>query len=151
LAESGSDRRERNPGPPVQGAEKENSRLLTGRRDGDLVILRFRGYLSRRAGRELVGLARQLMNGGGRELLIDLEGCDLVNHEGIAELFALEELIGNSSGSISFHRMSATVETVFRIMGLDRFALLESSGFGEESKGKGSGNRPHDVVRSSSW
>jgi anti-anti-sigma regulatory factor len=140
LAESGSDRRERNPGPLVQGAEKENSRLLTGSRDGDLVILRFRGYLSRRAGRELVGLARQLMNGGGRELLIDLEGCDLVNHEGILELFALEELIGNNSGSLSFHRMSSTVGTVFRIMGLDRIALLESPGSCGESNERGFGN-----------
>jgi anti-anti-sigma regulatory factor len=151
LAESGNDHRGRNPGPPVHGTETEDSRLLTGSRDGDLVIVRFRGYLSQRAGRKLVVLARRLINGGARDLRIDLEGCDLVNHEGVVELFALEDLIGNSSGSLSFHRMSSTVETVFRIMGLDRFAHLETANSGEGTDPKSPGAGGQEIVRSPLW
>jgi anti-anti-sigma factor len=87
---------------------------------GDLAVIRTRGYLNRRVGRQIALLARRLLERGRRRLLLNLEEAPLVNHDGVAELFELTESLGKLDGRLSICGVTPTVEKVFHITGLDR-------------------------------
>ena len=107
------------PGSRDLDAESHDSPGLESARHGDLVVMRAPRYLNRQAGHEIGTLVHALMRDGDRRFLLDLEGSDLANHQGIAEIVDLQKVVEDRGGALSFSGMSSTVEKIFGILGLN--------------------------------
>lgn len=120
-------------------------RALTWALRGDLVVIRTRGYLNRRLGRDVSRLVAQILGGGRRDFVVDLEGCELVNHAGLAELFALQDRVRRDRGTLRLRGGTPTVRKILRILGyrespsspaIRQAAILSTIGSGSSTQAK---------------
>jgi anti-anti-sigma factor len=99
----------------------ETLKLVVDRRDG-LAVIYTEGYINNQGGEEIAGAAHELIHGGYKVLLLNLEGTKIVNSIGISILIEIIEKMLEIDGRLAFCCLTPTIEKTFHIMGLAQYA-----------------------------
>lgn len=85
-------------------------------------VIHTEGYLNGPRGEELAEVAKELINKGNINLVINLENTRLINSIGISILIEIIELLEERGGALNFCGLTPTNERTFRMMGLAQHA-----------------------------
>jgi anti-anti-sigma factor len=101
----------------------EALKLTIDRRDSLAVILT-EGYINNQGGEEIARAAYELLDGGCRQLVLDLTGTKIINSIGISILIEIIEKMIEVDGKLAFCALTPTIEKTFHIMGLAQYAAI---------------------------
>jgi anti-anti-sigma factor len=101
----------------------EALKLTIDRRDG-LAVIYTEGYINNQGGEEIARAAYDLIDGGYRQLLLNLTGTKIINSIGISILIEIIEKMLEVEGRLSFCALTPTIEKTFHIMGLAQYASI---------------------------
>jgi anti-anti-sigma factor len=99
----------------------ESLKLQVDRRDG-LAVIYTEGYINNQGGEEIASAAHELIQGGYKVLLLNLQGTKIVNSIGISILIEIIEKMLEIDGRLAFCCLTPTIEKTFHIMGLAQYA-----------------------------
>ena len=99
----------------------ESLKLRVDRRDG-LAVVYTEGYINNQGGEEIARVAYELIDGGIKHLLLNLQGTKIVNSIGISILIEIIEKTLEIEGRLAFCCLTPTIEKTFHIMGLAQYA-----------------------------
>lgn len=99
----------------------ESLKLRVDRRDGFAVVYT-EGYINNQGGEEIARVAYELIDGGTKNLLLNLQGTKIVNSIGISILIEIIEKTLEIEGRLAFCCLTPTIEKTFHIMGLAQYA-----------------------------
>ena len=111
----------------IQSLSKEVSTLLNKfdiqiREGQKHAVIETAGYLNDALGEKLSEKARELIQNGHTQLVINLEKTTLINSIGISILIEIIEALEEREGTLNFCGLSATQERTFRMMALAKYA-----------------------------
>lgn len=101
----------------------ERLKVTIESRDG-YVVLYTEGYINNQGGEEIARIAGELLDGGQRRLLLNLQGTRIVNSIGISILIEILERLLDLGGTLAFCSLTPTIQKTFHIMGLTQFAKI---------------------------
>jgi anti-anti-sigma factor len=90
-------------------------------------ILYTRGYINNVGGEEIANRAYELMDGGAKNLLLNLRETKIVNSIGISILIEIIEKMIDKGGTIAFCCLTPVIHKTFQIMGLANYAKIFDS------------------------
>ena len=102
----------------------ETFELKVARQDGRLAVLEVAGYINNEAGEAIAQQSRQLLQGGHRTLLLDLQATRIINSIGISLLLEVLEKVIEIKGTLAFCSLSPSIGKTFHIMGLAQYARI---------------------------
>ncbi len=82
------------------------------------------GYINNEGGQAIADAATELIEGGCRTLLIDLEGTRIINSIGVSILLEIMEKLLDDKGQLAFCNLTPTISKTFEIMGLVQYATV---------------------------
>jgi anti-anti-sigma factor len=82
------------------------------------------GYINNEGGQAIADAATELIDGGCRTLLIDLEGTRIINSIGVSILLEIMERLLEDKGQLAFCNLTPTISKTFEIMGLVQYATI---------------------------
>jgi len=82
------------------------------------------GYINNEGGQAIADAATELIEGGCRSLLIDLEGTRIINSIGVSILLEIMEKLLEDNGQLAFCNLTPTISKTFEIMGLVQYAEI---------------------------
>jgi len=82
------------------------------------------GYINNEGGQAIADAASELIEGGNRTLLIDLEGTRIINSIGVSILLEIMEKLLEDKGRLAFCNLTPTISKTFEIMGLVQYATV---------------------------
>ncbi len=85
-------------------------------------VIETAGYLNDALGEKLSEKARELIQNGHTQLVINLEKTTLINSIGISILIEIIEALEEREGTLNFCGLSATQERTFKMMALAKYA-----------------------------
>jgi anti-anti-sigma factor len=103
----------------------ETLKVTLDRRDG-LAVVYTEGYINNQGGEEIARVAYELIDGGVKILLLNLQGTKIVNSIGISILIEIIEKMIEIDGKLAFCNLTPTIEKTFHIMGLAQYAGVYS-------------------------
>ena len=92
------------------------------RAEHEYAVLETAGYLNDALGEQLSKKARELIEKGYTQLVINLDKTALINSIGISILIEIIEVLGKQDGTLNFCGLSATQERTFRMMAIAKYA-----------------------------
>lgn len=92
------------------------------REDGKHAVIETAGYLNDALGEQLAEKAKELIQNGYIQLVINLEKTTLINSIGISILIEIIEALHEREGALNFCGLSSTQERTFRMMALAKYA-----------------------------
>ncbi len=92
------------------------------RAEHEYAVLETAGYLNDALGEQLSKRARELIEKGYTQLVINLDKTALINSIGISILIEIIEALGEQDGTLNFCGLSATQERTFRMMAIAKYA-----------------------------
>ena len=87
-------------------------------------IIAAAGYINNEGGQAIADAATELIEGGNRTLLIDLEGTRIINSIGVSILLEIMEKLLEDKGQLAFCNLTPTISKTFEIMGLVQYATV---------------------------
>ena len=87
-------------------------------------IIAAAGYINNEGGQAIADAATELIEGGNRTLLIDLEGTRIINSIGVSILLEIMEKLLEDKGRLAFCNLTPTISKTFEIMGLVQYATV---------------------------
>ena len=87
-------------------------------------IIAAAGYINNEGGQAIADAATELIEGGNRTLLIDLEGTRIINSIGVSILLEIMEKLLEDKGRLAFCNLTPTISKTFEIMGLVQYATI---------------------------
>jgi anti-anti-sigma factor len=82
------------------------------------------GYINNEGGQAIADAATELIDGGSKTLLIDLEGTRIINSIGVSILLEIMEKLLEDKGRLAFCNLTPTISKTFEIMGLVQYATV---------------------------
>ena len=82
------------------------------------------GYINNEGGQAIADAATELIDGGSKTLLIDLEGTRIINSIGVSILLEIMEKLMEDKGQLAFCNLTPTISKTFEIMGLVQYATI---------------------------
>ena len=101
----------------------ETLKVTIDRRE-PLAVIYTEGYINNQGGEEIARVAYELIGGGQKVLLLNLEGTKIVNSIGISILIEIIEKMLEIDGVLAFCCLTPTIEKTFHIMGLAQYAKI---------------------------
>ncbi len=100
---------------------------FTEERNDEVLILGPSGRIDTENSTVLLGKITQVINGGVRNLLLDLSAVTYVSSAGLRVLVMTAKRLANSGGKLVLAGMNAQVRTIFEISGLTSILTLHST------------------------
>ena len=88
------------------------------RRQSGVGIVDVRGYVNNVLGERVAASCSDLIDEGLARLLLNMEGCTMVNSVGISFLIDVIERVNELQGQVAFCCVGSTTAKTFQIMGL---------------------------------
>lgn len=85
-------------------------------------VIETAGYLNDALGEKLAEKAKELIQNGYTQLVINLEKTTLINSIGISILIEIIEALSEHDGSLNFCGLSSTQERTFKMMAIAKYA-----------------------------
>ena len=101
----------------------EMLKVTTAQKDVAAVVYT-EGYINNQGGEEIARVAKGLIDGGQKVLLLNLEGTKIVNSIGISILIEIIERMLEIEGELAFCNLTPTIAKTFHIMGLTQYAKI---------------------------
>jgi anti-sigma B factor antagonist len=102
----------------------ETFELKLAQCDGPLAVLEVTGYINNEGGEAIAREAGRLLDGGCRQLLLDLRLTRIINSIGISLLLEVLERVLDVSGTLAFCNLSPSIAKTFQIMGLAQYTKI---------------------------
>ena len=100
---------------------------VRGRNEDGLGIVEIVGYINNVGGEKVVETCDELATQGVSSIILNLEGCTIVNSIGVSFLIELVEKVKEDGGRLAFCCASPTIAKTFRIMGLLQNSTVHES------------------------
>ena len=97
---------------------------VSTRIEDSYVVIQTDGYLNGPTGEKLAETAKDLMNQGYNNIVINLEKTRLVNSIGISILIEIIEFLQEHGGGLHFCHLTPVIERTFKMMGLAQHAEI---------------------------
>ncbi len=101
----------------------ESMKITVDRRDG-IALIYTDGYINNQGGEEIARVAYELIDGGYKRLLLNLEKTKIVNSIGISILIEIIEKMIEIDGRLAFCNLTPTIDKTFHIMGLAQYSSI---------------------------
>jgi anti-anti-sigma factor len=98
--------------------------ISTDRLTDGVGLIAAAGYINNEGGQAIADAATDLMDGGCRTLVIDLEGTRIINSIGVSILLEILEKLMDEKGRLAFCNLTPTITKTFEIMGLVQYASV---------------------------
>lgn len=98
--------------------------ISTDRLTDGVGLIAAAGYINNEGGQAIADAATDLMDGGCRTLVIDLEGTRIINSIGVSILLEILEKLMDEKGRLAFCNLTPTINKTFEIMGLVQYASV---------------------------
>ena len=93
---------------------------ITEHSTGTVVVFELRGRLTLEYFGRLKDRVRNLVEQGGRRLVLDLSGVSYVDSIGVSELVRSHVIVDNYGGHLALAAMSAQIDQLLRVTRLDQ-------------------------------
>ncbi len=87
---------------------------------GTVIVFELRGRLTLECFGRLKDRVRDLVEQGGRRLVLDLSGVSYVDSIGVSELVRSHVMVDNHGGHLALAAMPAQIDRLLGVTGLDR-------------------------------
>ncbi len=87
---------------------------------GEVFVVYINGYLNSLMGEEVERVVQEVLDGGGRKVLLNFEGTRLINSIGISIIIGVVEKIMERSGLLAFCCLSRINRELFQMTGVAR-------------------------------
>lgn len=98
--------------------------ISTDRLTDGVGLIAAAGYINNEGGQAIADAATDLMDGGCRTLVIDLDGTRIINSIGVSILLEILEKLMDEKGRLAFCNLTPTIAKTFEIMGLVQYASV---------------------------
>ena len=98
--------------------------LTLAAQDGPTAVLEVAGYINNEGGEVIARESRKLLDGGCRNLLLDLRATRIINSIGISLLLEVLERTLEVKGILAFCNLTPSIAKTFQIMGLAQYARI---------------------------
>ena len=113
---------------------------VTSRLEGNVGIVQTDGYINHLGGEKVGEVCNDLIDGGCKFLVLNLEKSRIINSIGISILIEVIEKVKELEGAVGFCCLTPTIAKTFRIMGLLQFAsIFQTEQEAVQSQAKASG------------
>jgi anti-anti-sigma factor len=91
---------------------------------GDAVVVYVDGYLNSLLGEEVERIVQDLLDAGGRRVLLNFGGTRLINSIGISFVIGVVEKMTERSGVLAFCSLSRMNRELFQMTGVARYVRV---------------------------
>jgi anti-anti-sigma factor len=91
---------------------------ITEERSGEVSVLGLAGRLDSEGSQMLLGKITQVVDGGARNLLLDLSAVTYVSSAGLRTVVMAAKRLANSGGKLVLAGMNTQIQRIFEISGL---------------------------------
>ena len=91
------------------------------REEGDTLVVCVGGYLNSLLGEEVESVVRARLDVGGRRILLNFQGTQMVNSIGISFVIGVVEKVMERDGRMAFCEVSRINRDLFRVTGLEKY------------------------------
>lgn len=107
--------------PPATRDEVLSYLTVQTRETGDTVVVYVNGYLNSLLGEEVERIVQDLLDAGGRRVLLNFGGTKLINSIGISFVIGVVERMIERNGVLAFCSLSRMNRELFQMTGVARY------------------------------